>query len=168
MSDVSNLINRAATTYTHLQAHFSASTCFCMHYYYIQLAGCQTRALLTESGCLTSALHQKQSAMTMTGPHLQVHASYCLSIISKSRPNSRIAERHHLVSFNLLPFRWVRSVAVEPGNQWFATGSADRTIKIWDLATGQLKLTLTGHIEQVHKATIAASISVGSYHSLTA
>lgn len=43
----------------------------------------------------------------------------------------------------------MRSVAVEPGNEWFATGSADRTIKIWDLASGQLKLTLTGHIEQV-------------------
>jgi len=44
---------------------------------------------------------------------------------------------------------WVRSVAVEPGNAWFATGSGDRTIKIWDLASGQLRLTLTGHIEQV-------------------
>lgn len=50
------------------------------------------------------------------------------------------------------PHRWVRSVAVDPGNEWFATGSADRTIKIWDLASGQLKLTLTGHIEQVHSA----------------
>jgi WD40 repeat protein len=45
--------------------------------------------------------------------------------------------------------RWVRCVAVDPSNEWFATGSADRTIKIWDLASGQLKLTLTGHIEQV-------------------
>lgn len=44
---------------------------------------------------------------------------------------------------------WVRSISVEPGNEWFATGSADRTIKIWDLASGSLKLTLTGHIEQV-------------------
>eukprot|EP00854_Cymbomonas_tetramitiformis_P012808 gene12808-15138_t len=44
---------------------------------------------------------------------------------------------------------WVRSVAVDPTNEWFATGSADRTIKIWDLASGTLKLTLTGHIEQV-------------------
>lgn len=25
---------------------------------------------------------------------------------------------------------WVRSVAVEPGNEWFATGSADRVIKV--------------------------------------
>ncbi len=45
--------------------------------------------------------------------------------------------------------RWVRSIAFDPGNEWFATGSADRTIKIWDSASGQLKLTLTGHIEQV-------------------
>lgn len=43
----------------------------------------------------------------------------------------------------------VRSVAVDHGNEWFVTGSADRTIKIWDLASGQLRLTLTGHIEQV-------------------
>ena len=45
--------------------------------------------------------------------------------------------------------RWVRSLAFDPSNEWFCTGSADRTIKIWDVATGQLKLTLTGHIEQV-------------------
>lgn len=45
--------------------------------------------------------------------------------------------------------RWVRSVAFEPGNEWFCTGSGDRTIKIWDTASGQLRLTLTGHIEQV-------------------
>jgi len=25
---------------------------------------------------------------------------------------------------------WVRSVAVEPGNKWFATGAGDRTIKV--------------------------------------
>ncbi|KAM7256697.1 hypothetical protein ACFE04_012438 [Oxalis oulophora] len=54
----------------------------------------------------------------------------------------------------------VRSVAFDPSNSWFVTGSADRTIKspdflfiiwltrIWDFATGTLKLTLTGHIGQ--------------------
>jgi len=25
---------------------------------------------------------------------------------------------------------WVRCVAVEPGNQWFVTGAADRVIKV--------------------------------------
>jgi len=44
---------------------------------------------------------------------------------------------------------WVRSLAVEPGNQWFASGAGDRTIKLWDLASGTLKLTLTGHISTV-------------------
>lgn len=44
---------------------------------------------------------------------------------------------------------WVRSVAFDPSNEWFVTGSADRTIKVWDTASGQLRLTLTGHIEQV-------------------
>lgn len=43
----------------------------------------------------------------------------------------------------------MRSIGFEPGNEWFVTGSADRTIKIWDTATGTLKLTLMGHIEQV-------------------
>lgn len=50
---------------------------------------------------------------------------------------------------------WVRSVAFDPGNEWFCTGSADRTIKIWDLGTGQLKLTLTGHIEQVRGLAVS-------------
>ncbi|KAL6499285.1 Prolactin-2C3 [Orobanche hederae] len=50
---------------------------------------------------------------------------------------------------------WVRSVAVDPSNTWFCTGSADRTIKIWDLASGRLKLTLTGHIDQIRGLAIS-------------
>ncbi len=45
---------------------------------------------------------------------------------------------------------------MDPGNEFFATGSADRTIKIWDLASGQLKLTLTGHIEQVWRPLLCS------------
>lgn len=40
---------------------------------------------------------------------------------------------------------WVRCVAVDISNEWFATGAADRIIKIWDLSTGILKLSLTGY-----------------------
>jgi pleiotropic regulator 1 len=51
---------------------------------------------------------------------------------------------------------WVRSLAVEPGNQWFASGAGDRTIKIWDLASGTLRLTLTGHISAVRGLAISS------------
>ncbi|KAH8090369.1 WD40-repeat-containing domain protein [Filobasidium floriforme] len=51
---------------------------------------------------------------------------------------------------------WVRSVAVEPGNQWFATGAGDRVIKIWDLASGELKLSLTGHISPVRGLEVSS------------
>eukprot|EP01031_Cornospumella_fuschlensis_P044059 gene44059-53865_t len=50
---------------------------------------------------------------------------------------------------------WVRCLAIDPSNDFFATGSADRTIKIWDLAKccagaeDGLKLTLTGHVHTV-------------------
>ncbi len=51
---------------------------------------------------------------------------------------------------------WVRCIDVEPGNEWFATGSGDRLIKIWDLATGTLKLSLTGHISAVRGLAISS------------
>ncbi|OQS02769.1 pre-mRNA-splicing factor prp46 [Thraustotheca clavata] len=50
---------------------------------------------------------------------------------------------------------WVRSIAVDPTNEWFATGSADRSIKVWDLASGQLKLTLTGHINCIRGLAVS-------------
>ncbi|KAJ3334310.1 pre-mRNA-splicing factor prp46 [Blyttiomyces sp. JEL0837] len=50
---------------------------------------------------------------------------------------------------------WVRSIAVDPSNEWFATGAGDRVIKIWDLASGVLKLTLTGHIASVRGLAVS-------------
>jgi len=50
---------------------------------------------------------------------------------------------------------WVRCCAIEPGNEWFATGAADRVIKIWDLASGKLKLSLTGHVSVVRGLAVS-------------
>ncbi|KAG9693898.1 WD40 repeat-like protein, partial [Aureobasidium melanogenum] len=44
---------------------------------------------------------------------------------------------------------WVRAIAVDPSNEWFASGAGDGTIKFWDMASGKLKTTLPGHISTV-------------------
>eukprot|EP00762_Andalucia_godoyi_P000019 ANDGO_02333.mRNA.1 Pre-mRNA-splicing factor PRP46 len=46
---------------------------------------------------------------------------------------------------------WVRALCVDPvSNEWFASGSADATIKVWDVATGVLRHSLTnGHTATV-------------------
>lgn len=53
------------------------------------------------------------------------------------------------------PGGWVRCVAVDPSNEFFVTGAADRSVVVWDLATGQRKLTLTGHISTVRAAVLS-------------
>ncbi|BAM41864.1 PRL1 protein [Theileria orientalis strain Shintoku] len=50
---------------------------------------------------------------------------------------------------------WVHCVDVDVSNEWFVTGSADRLIKIWDLASCELKLSLTGHINTVRDVKIS-------------
>lgn len=49
---------------------------------------------------------------------------------------------------------WVRSVDVDPSNEWFVTGGNDRMIKVWDLATGVLRVTLTGHSHNVRAVRV--------------
>ena len=48
----------------------------------------------------------------------------------------------------------VRCIDVDPTNEWFVTSGNDRLIKIWDLATGTLKLTLTGHSSNVRDVKV--------------
>ncbi|PWN48970.1 WD40 repeat-like protein [Violaceomyces palustris] len=88
------------------------------------------------TGLLSSALiHKKEMASRAAKPTF--HPQWKLS---------RVISGH---------LGWVRSVAVEPGNKWFATGAGDRMIKIWDLASGELKLSLTGHISTVRGLAIS-------------
>lgn len=79
----------------------------------------------------------KRKAMSMTMPKPEWHAPWKLY---------RVISGHT---------GWVRSVAVEPGNEWFVTGAADRVIKIWDLASGKLKLSLTGHVSTVRGLVVS-------------
>lgn len=55
--------------------------------------------------------------------------------------------------------RWVNSVAVSPDGTWAASGagspsSKDKTVRIWDLETGECRATLEGHTNQVMSVAI--------------
>lgn len=50
---------------------------------------------------------------------------------------------------------WVFSIAISPDGQTLVSSSADKTIRIWHLATGKLLNTLTGHLEFVRSVAIS-------------
>jgi WD40 repeat protein len=44
---------------------------------------------------------------------------------------------------------WVNSVAFSPDGRLLASGSYDKTIKLWDVASGREVRTLSGHTSRV-------------------
>lgn len=51
---------------------------------------------------------------------------------------------------------WVRSLAVdEVTNEWFVSGLADGLIKVWDLVSGEVRATISGHIMGVRALAIS-------------
>ena len=40
---------------------------------------------------------------------------------------------------------WIWSVTVSPDGKWAASGSEDRTVRIWEIATGEVRHVLEGH-----------------------
>ena len=49
----------------------------------------------------------------------------------------------------------VTSVAIGPNGQTLISGSADKTVKIWDLSTGKLLQTLAGHSDAVNSVALS-------------
>ncbi|XP_058464353.1 pleiotropic regulator 1 [Malaya genurostris] len=97
-------------------------------------------------------ISSQTSLMPIANPTSQNTSSNAIQILPKKAPTIPKPKWHapwklyRVISGHL---GWVRCVAVEPGNEWFATGAADRVIKVWDLASGKLKLSLTGHVSTV-------------------
>jgi serine/threonine protein kinase len=68
-----------------------------------------------------------------------------------SSPNSQISLKTTLTGHS----GGVYSVAISPDGQTLASGSADKTIKIWNLSTGQEIRTLTGHSDPVRSVAFS-------------
>lgn len=61
---------------------------------------------------------------------------------------------------------YVFSIAINPQGKTFASGSADKSIKIWDIQTGELLQNLTGHSNYVSSIAFSADgniIASGGY-----
>lgn len=106
-----------------------------------------SQALTTASNGQQSvhAAHRQPSLLSQS----LIKRKEARSVKPDYHPNWKL---HRVLSGHL---GWVRCVAVEPGNAWFASGAGDRVIKIWDLATGELKLSLTGHISTVRGLAVS-------------
>jgi WD40 repeat protein len=49
----------------------------------------------------------------------------------------------------------VEALAVAPDGSWLASASNDRTVRVWDPATGTPRHTLTGHTDTVSALAVA-------------
>lgn len=122
-----------------------------------------TPAVARSKGSLSPPPPSSSSAVTMATssltPFRDVSSSSASAIVPK-KPSSMPKPEWH-APWKLMRVisghtGWVRSLAVEPGNEWFASGSNDRIIKIWDLASGQLKISLTGHVSSVRGLAVSS------------
>src|SRR5437868_13844937 len=50
---------------------------------------------------------------------------------------------------------WVGGVAFAPDGKALATASADKTVRLWDMPDGRLRLTLKGHTDAVSAVAFA-------------
>jgi len=50
---------------------------------------------------------------------------------------------------------YVLSVAISPDGQWVVSGSKDRSIQFWNIATGQAQFMLQGHKNSVISIDLA-------------
>jgi len=74
-------------------------------------------------------------------------------IVQAEFPNLRVAMGRELGSERT--GGWVRSAAFSPDGKTLASGSGDKTIKLWEVATGRELRTLSGHTYYVNSVAFS-------------
>lgn len=130
----------------------------CYHKYSMYLTICSSLAQ-TDSTRLIQDIVVKDGSQQETPSSLRNSTSALSQALIRRKEQREVKPDYHppwkLVRVISGHLGWVRSVAVEPGNKWFASGAGDRVVKIWDLASGELKLSLTGHISTVRGLAVS-------------
>ncbi|WP_084763412.1 NACHT and WD repeat domain-containing protein, partial [[Scytonema hofmanni] UTEX B 1581] len=93
---------------------------------------------------LIEALRSAKPLRSKDNPPLQVVATLLNAVYN-------VKERNRLQGHSEL----VISVAFSPDGKTLASGSADKTIKLWDVATGKISQTLTGHSKWVNSVAFS-------------
>ena len=101
-------------------------------------------------------LHGDKSINVNEKPRCK-NIGYCLCNLSdhccsKSFPTISFFPRSHgsLIATLSGHTSWVLCVAFSPDNEHFVSGSSDRTVKVWEMATKQCVHTFSEHSDQVH------------------
>lgn len=122
-----------------------------------------TQPLLLENGSQPA----KQTQLILRTENSNPSKSSSTALVSREKAHVKIPSPEWHAPWELCSvisghLGWVRCLAFDPSNEWFVTGSNDRTIKVWDLAAccagveGGLKLTLTGHISAVRGLAVSS------------
>jgi WD40 repeat protein len=121
--------------------------------------------LMAEGVDGTAVIHKRHTILELSGTDPAVKAENdLLAMLYRRHVEFAVG---HGIGLQGHPFE-VLSVAFSPDGKTLASASQDRTIKLWDVATGNERSTLHGHTESVASVSFSPdgkTLASGSWDS---
>jgi hypothetical protein len=117
-------------------------------------------ARLAQAAHLLSPTDPAHSVVDVLHSRLHYEPAWVSQVVAAQNrlPWSRLVNRWPLPDLSDPARRtltgWVHAVAVAPDRSWIASGG-DRTVRVWDVATGRERARLTGHTDWVNAVAVA-------------